>query len=71
MVPEFGSAEGEELPGRTIIPTVRQSSNYGPNPQFCKRQERDLDFRQAIEIGAQHAAVEKEIGEFSLADDFD
>ena len=29
------------------------------------------DFRQTIEIRAQNAAVEKEVGEFSLADDFD
>ena len=29
------------------------------------------DFRQPIEIRAQHAAVEKEIGEFSLTDNFD
>src|SRR5260221_6694251 len=34
-------------------------------------EERGSDFRQTIEIRAQHAAVEKEIGEFSLADDFD
>src|SRR5258705_13032342 len=40
-------------------------------PQFCKGEERGSDFRQTIEIRAQHAAVEKEIGEFSLADDFD
>src|SRR5215831_6369358 len=56
----------------------------GPSPfrQFYKHRtmvqtavlqegEKGSDFRQAIEIGAQHAAVEKEIGEFSLADDFD
>src|SRR5260370_18188412 len=40
-------------------------------PQFCKGEERGSDFRQTIEIRAQHAAVEKEIGEFFLADDFD
>jgi hypothetical protein len=51
--------------------TIRQSSNYGADRSSARGRKGGSDFRQTIEIRAQHAAVEKEIGEFSLADDFD
>src|ERR1700724_628081 len=57
-----------------IASIVRQSSNCGADRSSARgRQAREMgsDFRQTIEIRAQHAAVEKEIGKFSLADDFD